>query len=235
MNLIDVSFSVGPGYATRSLAGIVGIGIHHCTAPNMTVHEMDTIAEEEAHIKALDAYHQQQFDAGGFGYSAAIFPSGRAYSMGPLTQVRAGIAKRNYEIASFVLMGNFMTERPTSEAIASARELVVVWRRQLGRQAPVKGHREWALSGYGTACPGDTWQEWIPELEEQVPDETEELWLRITHLEEELKNLQNYVDWLARGIIRIAEELVVPNQRPMATLREMANAYQAWFGDWRPD
>ena len=168
--MIDFSSQVGPGYGTRSLDGLIGIAVHHTASPNKAW----TLAEEEAHIRAIDADHSTSLKPwGGIGYSALIFPSGNIYTMGPLTQTRAGVTHRNAELASFAFVGNFTSEQPTPEALDAGYELIDEWWQVLGQEMPVKGHRDWATADAPTACPGDTWREWILAIvaeEEPMPE-----------------------------------------------------------------
>ena len=154
---IDYSASVGPGYRTRTLEQIVGLALHHTASTNRPW----TAAQERAHIRAIDQQHRNN-DWGGIGYSALIFPSGRTYTFGPLTQQRAGIYGLNHKLLSFALVGNFQTRLPTRKQWRAATHLVLYYYQLLGRTLPVQGHRDWALAGHGTACPGNTWKRWVP-------------------------------------------------------------------------
>ena len=181
--MIDFSSQVLPGYGTRSLDGLIGIAVHHTVSPNKAW----TLAEEEAHIRAIDADHSSsQKPWGGIGYSALIFPSGNIYTMGPLTQKRAGVTHRNAELASFAFVGNFTSERPTLEALDAGYELIDEWWQVLGQEMPVKGHRDWATADAPTACPGDTWREWILAIvaeEEPMPEKI--------YTQEDVDNMQD--------------------------------------------
>lgn len=170
--MIDLSNRVGPGYATRRLDQIIGIAAHHTVSGGQFygADNPDLTEEDEVnHVLMINIYHLSLL-YGGIAYTVLIFGSGRRYDMGPLTQVRAGVAHKNYVIASFAFVGNFTDRLPTEAALASGRQTVAEWRAELGRDVPVKGHRDWAVEGWATACPGERWQEWIGRLEPEEDD-----------------------------------------------------------------
>ena len=113
--------------------------------------------------------------------------SGRGYICGSIIQQRAGVASRNHEILSFAFVGNLQNDLPTPAAMETARALVQKWRWELERRVPVKGHRDWALPGHGTACPGNRWQEWVPELD-NIGEEPMSNW------EERIKKLERGIE-----------------------------------------
>lgn len=132
---------------------VIGVAIHYTvTDPNgpATPDAEATEAQERAHIRAIDQYHVS-LDYGGFAYNGIAFASGRAYYCG--RGRRAHVALRNHELRGYVFCGTFTDEQPTDAAFGAMRELLQADRDQFGPK-PIKGHREWALPGHGTACPG---------------------------------------------------------------------------------
>lgn len=123
----------------------IGIGVHHSVGNSAVQDE----AGERATIRAIDLQHVGQ-GFGGFGYHYIVFPSGRAYFCGG--GQRAHVAGRNHELIGVVLSGTFTAVQPTEAAMSGLREVLLHLRAEW--DIPVKGHREWALPGEGTACPG---------------------------------------------------------------------------------
>jgi hypothetical protein len=130
----------------RPQGTVIGIAIHHTVGNNLVQSE----ADERAVIAAIDRQHVAQ-GFGGFGYHGIVFPSGRAYFCG--SGQRAHVARRNHELRGWVFSGTFVSELPTPEAFDGMREALLAERAQFG-DVPIQGHREWALPGEGTACPG---------------------------------------------------------------------------------
>jgi hypothetical protein len=111
-----------------------------------------TEQDEINHIRMIDAYHVS-IDFGGFAYHACAFPSGRAYQTGDFNGSRAHVWGRNHELLGWVLIGNYESQLPSSGGLAAAAECERAFNAYLGRQVPLKGHRDWALPDHGTACP----------------------------------------------------------------------------------
>lgn len=141
------------GIKPHDPALVVGLAVHHTVTdpngpatPDFTASE----AEERAHIRAIDLYHVS-IGYGGFAYHGAAFASGRAYFCGE--GQRAHVAGRNHQLRGYAYVGTFTTLPPTEGADNAMRELLQADRDRFGA-LPIKGHREWALPGEGTACPG---------------------------------------------------------------------------------
>lgn len=125
---------------------LIGIAIHHTVGRNTVENETD----ERATIVAIDRQHVAQH-FGGFGYHGIVFPSGRAYRCGE--GQRAHVKGRNHELRGWAFSGTFTNELPTEAAFDCMREVLLEERARFG-PLPIMGHREWALPGEGTACPG---------------------------------------------------------------------------------
>lgn len=125
---------------------VIGIAVHHTAGSNAVQSE----ADERATIQAIDRQHVGQ-DFGGFGYHGIVFQSGRAYRCGD--GQRAHVAKRNHELRGWALHGTFTNVQPGEAQLNGLREVLLDERARFGN-LPIKGHREWALPGDGTKCPG---------------------------------------------------------------------------------
>jgi hypothetical protein len=124
---------------------VIGIAIHHTVGNNAVQSE----SAERNTIRIIDQQHFNQ-GFGGFGYHGIVFPSGRVYHCGE--GQRAHVAGRNHQLRGWVFSGTFTHELPTPAAYEGMRE-ALLWERAT-KPLTVMGHREWALMGEGTACPG---------------------------------------------------------------------------------
>jgi hypothetical protein len=109
--------------------------------------------DEINHIKMIDQYHVS-IELGGFAYHACAFPSGRAYQTGNFNSQRAHVWGRNHELLGWVLIGDYSDRLPSAGGLDAAAECERAFDAYLGREVPLRGHRDWALEGHGTACPG---------------------------------------------------------------------------------
>lgn len=130
------------------LGNVIGVAIHHTVT---TISPSASENEERAHIRAIDQYHVKQ-GWHGIGYHYLCFPSGRVYRVG--WGARAHVANRNHELVGIAWVADLSSRQPNIYEIAAAAvALRDAWAR-IGRQVEVKGHREWAVKGWETACPG---------------------------------------------------------------------------------
>ena len=164
-----------PGFPTISVGGETFFDISHIVTPNrylrsrtnglanhhsVTGQHYATMAAEVEHIKAINAYHIQQ-EYGGFGYNGIVFESGRVYVVGNGLGGRAHVAYRNHELEGLCWVGNFQANNVPLGIILGAARWHVAKFRQHGLK-PVRGHREWAVAGWETACPGANGMAAIP-------------------------------------------------------------------------
>ena len=143
-----------------------------------------TQAEEIAYLDAIHRYHLA-VGYGGFGYHLAAFASGRVYLCTPLNRWGANGLGWTDEVIGVLLVfvGHVIPPLSTREAAAKAVEYsddTYVGRSPL---RPTKGHGELVA----TSCPGDRWQEWVPNLreltkEDEMTNEEEEAVLRLIQL-----------------------------------------------------
>lgn len=97
------------------------------------------------------------------GYHRGVAPDGSRYILANDLAVTPGIWGRNHRYVYVCLLGNFTMREPTPEQIAGVLDEIADLRRIFGH-IPVSAHRLEALQGHGTACPGSTYESWLPLL-----------------------------------------------------------------------
>lgn len=166
---------MGEPYAVLNLPGIkdwaprrrtIGFSIHH----TVTRPPADDPDAEIASILAVHNYHAG-LGWGGHGYHAAGFESGRWYLINAnMNLPRAGVANRNHELYHIVAYGIYTYSVPPGgmlHAISSALNHA----KGVYGDLPHAGHREWAVAGYETGCPGEKFEQWVPYLGDEGGDE----------------------------------------------------------------
>jgi N-acetylmuramoyl-L-alanine amidase len=136
-------------YAQRPLSDVHYLVIHHSAV------DADTDA------LAIARYHVINNGWPGIGYHFVIHWDGQVDYVGDLKTIRYNVASRNREVVGICLEGNFMTQRPKDAQLESARKLVE-YLRTIFPAAAVVGHRDIAVPGWETSCPGDTYKDWLP-------------------------------------------------------------------------
>lgn len=111
-----------------------------------------------------------QYGWPGIGYHFVVHEDGTIDYVGDIATVRYHLAGRNRECVGVCIPGDFTRVKPNELQLGAARNLVRVLRPLLdpdetGR-VKVVGHRDVAMAGYGTTCPGETWREWIGTIAE---------------------------------------------------------------------
>jgi len=134
-------------YQRRKLTDVRYLVIHH------TAVDVDNTAEEIAR------YHVQQLGWPGIGYHFVVHPDGGIDYVGDIGTVRYNVAKRNQECIGICLTGDFSNHWPSEEQLRSARSVIHAMRLFVPT-ASVVGHRDIAVPGWETSCPGETWHEW---------------------------------------------------------------------------
>lgn len=135
------------GNKAQDPANVIGFAVHHTVGVNYIQSE----ADERATIRTIDQQHVAQ-DFGGFGYHYIVFPSGRAYKCGE--GQRAHVKGRNHQLRGIAMSGTFTSQQPTEAAYNGLREILLKERETFYKGYEIRGHREWALPGEGTECPG---------------------------------------------------------------------------------
>ena len=101
---------------------------------------------------------------GGFPYHFVVSPNGRTFYTCSVGVFGAHVARRNHELIGIAFMGNFVHHPPGQQQLCAGGLAVLSGFVFTGALRDVRGHREWALPGEGTVCPGDTWWTWQHEL-----------------------------------------------------------------------
>lgn len=174
--MIDIRHLIPSAYTGRftinDISLVEYIAVHH-TVSHITWNTRTVVTQmtEIQHLLDIDAMHRA-WGLGGIGYHAAAFASGRAYKLSDYNLGRAHISKMNHRGIGVVLIGNFTNAVPLPSHLAATRDCIADIRQRyqefLGANAPnliVEAHRNIRLQN--TTCPGNTWEEWGPKLEEE--------------------------------------------------------------------
>jgi hypothetical protein len=143
----------GRRYKERDLAGVKFLVVHHSAV------DVDSTAAEVAN------YHIEHEGFPGIGYHFCVHWDGTIDYTQDITVMSYNVASLNDKVIGVLLPGNFMDHWPTSAALESARALFK-WLKSVLPATEINGHYEIALPGYGTACPGATFQQWKTKLVE---------------------------------------------------------------------
>jgi hypothetical protein len=150
----------------RDPALLTAVAIHHDAAmmnPGDLDYSGSSLNEDMARLDIIYRHSLNQ-GWGGFPYHLVASPNGRAFYTTDVSLFGATVAARNHQLLGVALMGNFMLAQPgDTQLCAAARCLLATWA-LTGRLLAPWGHRELALPGYATSCPGDTWPQWSGKL-----------------------------------------------------------------------
>ncbi|MDR4508914.1 MAG: peptidoglycan recognition protein [Candidatus Brocadiaceae bacterium] len=121
--------------------------IHHTAGSAPT-----TQSAEEAKMRAIQRYHQNDRGFCDIGYNFVIMPSGRIYEGRGWDLVGAATKGYNSKSLSFCWAGNHETSRPTTASLDAGRALLneAMNEGYLTLAFALRGHRDAA----STACPG---------------------------------------------------------------------------------
>jgi hypothetical protein len=169
--------------------------LHHSDTPSPGV--KGSLLQDVATVQLLERIGQQRF-GGGISYTYAVAASGRVFEgTGPL---RLGAHTKGHNTAgrAIVLIGDYMTTRPTELQLDAVAELV-----RTGHAAGwwlvdrlSGGHRD--ASGAATSCPGDAAYATIPTINSralhytahlEAPDMDEEQDARLRRVERGLETI----------------------------------------------
>ena len=165
MNVYDVQREFQGTYTrTRTSTDLM---VHHAAALYSTYRGIDD-------VRSVARFHTQTRQWPGIGYHICLAeetqdgPIAR-YNCSDLDLQRAHIAYRNHEFLGVACLTNFNDESiyPDKQPSQKWLDALAETLRDLKRiypHAEVFGHKEMALPGWGTTCPGDTWHLWKPEL-----------------------------------------------------------------------
>lgn len=104
--------------------------------------------------QSIAQYHVNTNGWVGIGYHVGVNPDGEIALLGNLDSQRAHVAKRNHELVSICLTGNFTDVEPTPAQKQGLQD-AIGWLQAMYGEIPVQMHREAALPSDPTACPGD--------------------------------------------------------------------------------
>jgi N-acetylmuramoyl-L-alanine amidase-like protein len=139
--------------------------VHHAAANYTPVNGIDD-------VRAIARYHVQTRGWSGVGYHEILAeqtpggPIACYVTSDPLT-IRAHIWGRNHEAFGICMAADFTHGLPPQKWI-DALSLRLVEARRRWTNATIVGHKDSALSGHGTSCPGERWAAWKPALVRQV-------------------------------------------------------------------
>ncbi|MCL4534929.1 MAG: peptidoglycan recognition protein family protein [Bacteroidetes bacterium] len=158
MNDLRGKLAGSEGYAVRLLSEVRYIVVHHSGVAG------------DATAMGIARWHVEHYGWPGIGYHFLVHEDGGIDYVGDLSTVRYNVAGRNREVVGICIPGDFTKQAPNELQLGATRNLVSVLRPVLdpdetGRVKLV-GHRDVALLGYGTICPGETWRGWIGTIAE---------------------------------------------------------------------
>ncbi len=104
-------------------------------------------------------YHVNTLGWPGIGYHFVVHQDGAIDYVGDIGTVRYNVAKRNQEVIGICLTGNFTEHWPSEAQLRGARSVIHAMLAFVPA-AVVVGHRDIAMPGYETSCPGETWSLW---------------------------------------------------------------------------
>jgi len=145
-------------------AHVDAISVHHTTGPGLPT--TSTPDQEIAYLHAIDTYHRTQRGLDAIGYQLVAFASARVYVAAPLDRYGAAVAGENNHTLGLALPGDFTTVPPAPAHLTTAARAIAFAFAYLARAVDVRPHRAWG----GTACPGDTFEAWLPTLATAAAD-----------------------------------------------------------------
>lgn len=150
----------------RLMSNLLGLAVHHdgvIMAPGDRDYNGTTLNED---LERLGAIYRHGADQGwgGFPYQFVASPNGRLFYTTDVSLFGAHVARRNHELLGLALMGDFSATWPGQALLCAAGLGVVTAWHLAGRLLDVRGHREWALAGHPTVCPGDMRTGWQRDL-----------------------------------------------------------------------
>jgi hypothetical protein len=139
----------------------------------IVIHHAAAIYAPGKAVQAIYEYHRKKWPAY-FGIAYHLVcqeerdSSIKCYLVNPPDMQGAGVANRNHETFHICLATNFANNLPEQRWIDAAKE-ALAYAQARYPQAQVVGHKDIALPGYGTTCPGGKWNEWKDQLTTNKP------------------------------------------------------------------
>lgn len=141
-------------YDWRPLAAIHAIAIHHSATPTTTTWQQ------------IDDYHHRNLGWPGCAYHLLIYADGHLELAQSWYRTSYHVANRNQQLIGLCLVGNWTHVSPSQLQLRATANAIRAIRHDVSRPIPFAGHRDLALPGWTTSCPGATWPTWRRQLEE---------------------------------------------------------------------
>lgn len=140
----------------------------------IVIHHAGAVYRPGDAVRAIYTYHKNKwpsYNAAGYHIICQLENDNtvKCYLVNPHRMQAAGVAYRNHETFHICLAWNFLDSIPHTLWIDAARQ-ALRYATKLYPKAEIVGHRDIALSGYGTACPGNKWHIWKNYLKPLDPD-----------------------------------------------------------------
>jgi hypothetical protein len=154
----------------------------------------------------------------GIAYAFVVHWDGTVEYTQDVTRAGYTVAARNAECLSICLPGNWSLRQPPEAQIKATRRLLAELQYMLGWFCPVVGHKDVALEGWGTDCPGSTWPQWSTRVKVAGPEDPPS------------PPAYEFVLGFKELADRLGPELVggpIENEHP-GQIQETANGYMLW-------
>ena len=141
----------------RPLNQVKFLAVHHSAGPDTQTPEV------------IANFHINSNGWGGIGYHFLIAKDGIVFYVGDISTARANVAGLNEQVIGICLIGNFTAGRvPSNAQFDSTNKLCDFFISNypdlpnVNSWDSVRGHKD--LPGQSTACPGDNWPSWRPNI-----------------------------------------------------------------------
>ena len=178
------------------------------------IHHTGDGTTPQTYSNTIATYHVENNGWPAIGYHFLIYGH-KVRFVGSLETARANVWGRNAEVIGISVVGNYSSEPPSASALALCKRLCDALDRYLGRILPRVGHRDVALPGHETSCPGDAaygpngWLQAVQPSTEQPPEnsEVQRLRARVAELEQQLQSSVQEINRLRDIIGRVREAI----------------------------
>lgn len=171
------------------------------------IHHTGTGTTPQTYSNTIALYHVENNGWPAIGYHFLIY-SHKVRYVGSLGTARANVWGRNPEVIGIAIVGDYADVAPSDSALLLCKKLCDLLDRYMERTVPRVGHRDVALPGHGTQCPGDAAygpDGWLQKIQPdgQIPpdeDDVAALKARIAQLEALLTSCESERDRLQETI-----------------------------------